>query len=191
MNAASEIPQSAGLSDPRFKPGNIIVSYRHLNTLVIIDRDTSKIVWKLDGITIGQHNSHILPAGVPGTGHILVFDNGLTETNYNPGPARARPRSRVLEINPLDSSIVYEYDARKSGHQEWTFFSHHISGAERQPNGNTLICEGANGRFFEVTPAGEIVWEYVHPFPGREGQLLDNTVFRVSKVPESWLRAAP
>ena len=32
-------------------------------------------------------------------------------------------------------------------------------------HGNTLICEGSNGRIFEVTPAGEIVWEYVNPFP--------------------------
>jgi hypothetical protein len=61
-------------------------------------------------------------------------------------------------------AIVSEYNAEKSGRPIWTFFSHFISSAQRQPNGNTLICEGANGRFFEVTPSGEIVWEYVNPF---------------------------
>jgi hypothetical protein len=40
------------------------------------------------------------------------------------------------------------------------FYSYFISGAQRLPNGNTLICSGANSRFFEVTPAGKIVWEY-------------------------------
>ena len=30
--------------------------------------------------------------------------------------------------------------------------------------GNTLICEGAKGCLFEVTPEGEIVWEYVCPY---------------------------
>ena len=42
---------------------------------------------------------------------------------------------------------------------EWTFYSSFISDARRLPNGNTLINEGMNGRFFQITPAGEIVWE--------------------------------
>ena len=36
-----------------------------------------------------------------------------------------------------------------------------ISGSQRQPNGNTLICEGSSGHLFEITPEGEIVWEYI------------------------------
>ena len=40
------------------------------------------------------------------------------------------------------------------------FHSHNISGAQRQPNGNTLICEGNKGHLFEITPAGDMVWEY-------------------------------
>src|SRR5262249_3866838 len=43
------------------------------------------------------------------------------------------------------------------------FFSFFISGAERLPNGNTLICSGANGTLFEVTPRGETVWKYINP----------------------------
>ena len=33
--------------------------------------------------------------------------------------------------------------------------------AQRLANGNTLICESVSKRVFEVTPAGETVWEYV------------------------------
>jgi hypothetical protein len=69
----------------------------------------------------------------------------------------------------------------------WTFFSQFISSAQRQPNGNTLICEGANGRIFEVTPGGEIVWEYVNPFANERGRIRTNQVFRAAKVSESWL----
>jgi len=36
-----------------------------------------------------------------------------------------------------------------------------VSGAQRLPNGNTLICEGRQGRLFEVTSEGDIVWEYI------------------------------
>ena len=31
-------------------------------------------------------------------------------------------------------------------------------------NGNTLINCGPKGRFFEVTPEGDIVWEYLNPY---------------------------
>ena len=33
-------------------------------------------------------------------------------------------------------------------------------------NGNTFICEGAKGRFFEVTNDGKKVWEYLNPYRG-------------------------
>jgi hypothetical protein len=46
------------------------------------------------------------------------------------------------------------------------FYSPHIGGVQRLAGGNTLICEGAHGNVFEVTPDGEIVWDYVNPHKG-------------------------
>ena len=46
------------------------------------------------------------------------------------------------------------------------FYSPEISGAQRLPNGNTLICEGVKGNLFEVTSAGLTVWRYVCPVAG-------------------------
>ena len=43
------------------------------------------------------------------------------------------------------------------------FFSQNVSGAQRLPNGNTLICEGASGYLFEVNEMGELVWDYINP----------------------------
>jgi len=189
MNAASPIPASAGHTDPRFRAGNIIVSYRFINTIAVVDHASKKIVWKMTGASIGQHNPNFIPAGMPGTGHILVFDNGNVDTNTNPMHIGSRPNSRVLEINPIDNSIVWEYTADKSNLPLWSFFSHYISSAQRLPNGNTLICEGANGRFFEVKPDGEIVWEYVNPFGNMAPKVPDYTVFRAAKAPETWLKS--
>ena len=54
------------------------------------------------------------------------------------------------------------------------FYSSEISGAHRLPNGNTLICAGVKGTFFEVTPAGrngvavrQSRGSQRHPGPGR------------------------
>jgi hypothetical protein len=61
------------------------------------------------------------------------------------------------------------------------FFSDRISNAVRLANGNTLINEGVFGRFFEVTPDGRIVWEYVNPFFGGPPNAQSNAVFRVQR----------
>jgi hypothetical protein len=59
-----------------------------------------------------------------------------------------------------------------------------MSSAQRLPNGNTLITEGADGRIFELTPEHEIVWEYMSPyaFRGREAR----QIYRAYRVPYEW-----
>jgi len=64
----------------------------------------------------------------------------------------------------------------------FTFFSPNISGAQRLWSGNTLICEGLTGRIFEVTPAGDIVWEYISPhWTARPHYGRINWVFRAHR----------
>ena len=129
----------------RFRPGNIVFSYRSVDIIGVIDRETGQIVWAWGpGELDGQHKPHMLP-----NGNILIYDNG-TLRNY----------SRVLELNPLTEEIEWEYTADPKE----SFYSGYISGAQRLPNGNTLICEGGACHFFEVTPEKEVVWDYTSPF---------------------------
>lgn len=58
--------------------------------------------------------------------------------------------------------------------------------AQRLVNGNTLITEGADGRLFEVTTAGDIVWEYVSPY-FTQGANRTNRVYRAYRVPYAWV----
>ena len=114
----------------------------------------------------------------------LLFDNGC----YNP----TGKRSRILEINPRIGAsgaeevaagkyidpVVAGYKTNPANlvyHQSkqlvWSyqsslqnsFYSSYISSVMRLPNGNTSICSGATGHLFEVTPTGEVVWEYLVP----------------------------
>ena len=95
-----------------------------------------------------QHDPTLLD-----NGNILIFDNGWHALTA-PTPA-----SRVIEVDPRTNQIQWEYKTKPG----WDFFSAFISGAQRLPNGNTLICEGMTGRLFEVTYEGELVWEYTNP----------------------------
>ncbi len=182
--------------DQRFSPNNVIISSRQASLVSIVDRDGS-IVWQLgpDVTTrpetarvqqiIGQHHAHMIPRGLPGAGNILIFDNGGSSGYGEPSPIApagqgiyARATSRVIEIDPVTLELVWSYAGPG-------FFSTNISGAQRLPNGNTLITEGATGRMLEVTSDGDIVWEYMHPvFSGARGS---NAVYRAYRVPYAWI----
>ena len=189
--------------DQRFHPDNIIWSSREASIIAIIDR-SGAIVWKMGpdyrddpalaelGQIIGQHHPHIVPKGLPGAGNLLVFDNGGASGFGAPNPQAptgrnsvARFWSRVLELNPVTFEKVWEYSV--AGQERIRFFSQYVSSAQRLPNGNTLITEGANGRFFEVTADKEIVWEYVNPYFAESDTGPTNRTFRAYRVPYDWV----
>jgi hypothetical protein len=188
-NSVNIIPENQH-SNPIFTPGNIIVSYRQLNTVVIIDRLSGEIVWKLGpngSPTIGQHHAHMIEQGRLGAGNILIFDNGLA----GGFPPVSRAFSRVLEVDPTTKSSIWQYNSTYSGFQPWDFFSPIVSGAQRLENGNTVITEGTKGRLFEITPEGELVWEYFSPYydtvlGGGGHEYKDYTVFRSYRMPLFW-----
>ena len=140
--------------------------------------------------TSGQHDAHIIPKGLPGEGNLLVFDNE-GPSGYPPTRISTQHGSRILEIDPIKMEIVWQYTALDSEQPVWDFFSSYISIARRLPNGNTLIDEGMNGRIFQVTAAGEIVWEYVSPYFTKYQQnsksIFTNWVFRAQPVPYDWV----
>jgi hypothetical protein len=81
---------------------------------------------------------------------------------------------------------MWEYDANKSGYRDLVkFYSDYVSSAQRLPNGNTLICEGAFGRLFEVTNDYEIVWEYISPYFNEKENF--NLVYRCYRVPYDYI----
>jgi hypothetical protein len=194
--------------DTRFAPDNVIISSRQANIVAIVDKKSGKVVWRLgpDFVPagtalpravdqlIGQHDPHLIAPGLPGAGNLIVFDN-QGEAGYPLVSPGIFPHSRVLEIDPVKKEIVGEYTAVDSRQTQWSFYSAFISSARRLPNGNTLIDEGMNGRVFQVTPQGEIVWEYVSPFYGDSAvggsgrQVRTNWVYRAQPVPYDWAPA--
>jgi hypothetical protein len=181
-NSVSEIPPNTH-ADPVFAAGNLIVSLRFSNTILIIEKATGNVIWRIgpdDHVTFGQHNPHMIPLGLQGAGHILVFDNG-SGTGY-PLKRRAPGYSQIREIDPETKLTVWTYNSAKSGQNIRDFFSDIISNAQRLPNGNTMICQGARGRLFEVDSAGAIVWEYMVPV----ATAGSSSVYRAYRVDYSW-----
>ena len=205
QNTASWVgPNKWYESDPvryaAFHPDNIITDDGQ-EVIYIIDHKTGNIVWQVAPPFVGAdaalapitgvHGTHMIPRGLPGEGNILLFDNGGTMPGDLYADSQAHAWSRIIEFNPVDKTRVWEYSAATmkvspGQHGYKFFFSPYISIAQRLPNGNTLIDEGACSRIFEVTPMGEIVWEYRSPY-GYAPAMKANTTYRAYAVPYEWV----
>jgi hypothetical protein len=145
MNTINLLPDTPlGRTDNRFGAGNLLVCFRNVNQIGVIEKGTMRPVWAWgEGVLEWPHHPTMLE-----NGNILVFDNGVK-----------RGYSRVIEIDPGAGTIVWDY----VGEPPESFYSYGKGSAQRLPNGNTLICSGDQGRTFEVTRDGEIVWEWFNP----------------------------
>jgi len=130
-----------------------------------------------------QHDASWIKEGCPGEGNILVFNNGQNRpgSDYSSVDEIIPPVNEYGEyyiepgsaFGPDDPIWIYTSDPPSS------FFAHHLCGAQRLPDGNTLICDGEGGEIFEVTPEGDDVWQYTNPYPNP----LTNDLFKVIYIP--------
>ena len=146
----------------------------------------------IDQKLFGQHDAYWIDSGYLDEGAIMIFNNG-----------QGRSYSSVDVINPqIDQNGFYllSNNIFLPDTLSWTytsdnpldFYSSYISGSRRLKNGNTLICDGAHGTFFEVDYFGNVLWRYVNPVvntgPLSQGDIIPltqngwgNPVFRCTK----------
>lgn len=153
-----------------FKKGNVLISVLFLNTIAIVDLQSCQVVWALDGHAKGLWNGMHEPVLLE-NGNILIFDNNWSKPD-------TQGKSNIIEFNPFTNKIAWRY----SGNKKNTFHSNTCGTNQRLPNGNTLITESDNGRAFEVTKKGKIVWEYINPHRAGENDELIATLFHVERI---------
>lgn len=145
-----------------------------------------------------QHDAEWIKTGCPGAGHIMCFNNGLGR-NYSTMDEIATPvdafgnYSLTVGQPYAPTALFWTYQATPPS----SLFALDISGAQRLPNGNTLIDNGPRGTLTEVTASGTTVWKYISPItnngPLTQGDTLPadpthanefmNAIFRVYRYP--------
>lgn len=156
-------------SDPITGREAYLVSFRQIRLIALVARDTGEVLWSYGGDNRlhEQHDPSMTPDG-----HILVFDNG----QYRPAEPSS---SQVLEIDPATNKVVWAFPEHRNPLSE--LYSSIMGGAQRLPNGNTLITYAVPGRIVEVTPSGEIVWDY---------ELWDdNSIFKARSYPQQLIQS--
>jgi hypothetical protein len=148
-NSVEYITAEQARNFPFAREGDLLLSFRDMSAVGVLDVDKGEIVWAMRGPWLWQHDASLLP-----NGRVMLFDNlgGYRDDNA----------ARVLEVDPKSGAVTWSYQ----GDDEDPFHSPLRSSAEALPNGNVLITESDGGRLFEVTRAGEIVWNFVNPTRG-------------------------
>jgi len=153
--------QAGGHTGGRYGMGGDLL-YRWGNPRTYRRGDTA------DQVLYHQHHSSWIPRGLPGAGNITVFDNGL----LRPGSLYS---TAIEFMPPVDSTGHYQDPPPGEPYgpagPTWqyianpptSFYSAQLGSVQRLPNGNTLICDGNSGRFFELAPDTQVVWKYINP----------------------------
>ena len=141
--------------DSRFRIGNILLTVRNLDEIILIDKETKAIVWRW-GEGVLDHPHHAI---MQADGKITIFDNGMFHAHGVDN--RFSGTSRLLVIDPIANEIEWQY------YRDVAFFTPANGSMQRLPNGNYLVTESLTGRIFELTPDKETVWEYIAPKDAR------------------------
>jgi len=159
------------------RAGDVLVSTQRRDFTAIVDMQREAFIWYWgDNELQGPHDATLLD-----NNNIMIFDNGTT-----------RRYSRLVEVNPFTKQIEWEYTADPPEN----FFSHAGSCKQILPNGNIMVTEDNQGRVFEITREGQIVWEFFNWGPARTTNAAGPraTLFcmkRLTKIPETWKSHLP
>lgn len=151
--------------------GDWIVSLRHLDTVMKIDKETHEIVWLLANhenwpvalqdkllTPVGdlrwqyhQHGPEVLPPGPNGEVELAVFDNGNAQASPFTGePQASNPFSRVVQFEIDEAAMtvrqVWEFGDPSGGR----LYSEAVGNADPLENGNVLSAWG----FLDELPDG-------------------------------------
>jgi len=131
-----------------------------------------------------QHDANWIEPGCPGEGNILVFNNG----GGRPGTDYTSIDEIVPPVDEDGNYYLEPGNPYEPEEQVWiydsNFFAWYIGGAQRLANGNTIICDGPSGTFYEVTPEKDIVWEYENPYPNPvQNNLFKFTYYQPNEIP--------
>jgi hypothetical protein len=155
LNDIDELPRAIADDFPMFEAGDLALSLREYNLVMVVDPGTGKIKWWSIGPWVRQHDPDFQP-----TGKLTVFNNNSDGT----ATGAVLGGSTIVEIDPATDEHETIYGAGP-GRKMFT----NIRGKHQmRPGGGVLVTEFARGRVFETDAEGRVIWEYINRYSATE-----------------------
>jgi hypothetical protein len=151
INDVEELKSDISGAFPQFSAGDLLVSVRNLNLVLVVDPRSRHVKWYQVGPWMDQHDPDFLP-----TGRISVFSNN----NDLSDRGTVLGGTTIIEADPVTHKTVVTYGG-KDGQR---FYTPYRGQHQRLPNGNTLMSDSMSGRAFEVDSNGELVWQLLNSY---------------------------
>lgn len=148
LNDIQPLPASMADEYPLFEAGDLAISLKGLDMVLVLDPDTRRVKWHVSHPFIAQHDPDFL-----GDGWIGVFDNN------SDGTARGTVLggSRIVMVQPHTDSVRVRFPTSRSD----PLYTTYRGKWQQLENGNMLITEAIAGRVVEVAADGRTVWEWI------------------------------
>ncbi|MCA9840917.1 MAG: aryl-sulfate sulfotransferase [Cyanobacteria bacterium HKST-UBA03] len=147
INSVHMLSAAEAAQIPKAKAGDALLGSLNLNGMVLLDMASQRIAGVFQKDFNGIHGPVIQPDG-----SIVFLENfgGGAHPDY---------RSALTRYNPATGQADRFY----IGTKDRPFFTDQRGMVVLLPNGNILAYESNAGCIIEVTPAGELVWQYYNP----------------------------
>jgi hypothetical protein len=182
LNDVEELSAAMAAEYPLFAAGDLLVSLRYLNLVLVFDPDTMAIKWSAPGQFVEQHDPDFI-----GGGWISVYDNRTDWTV----DGRRFGGSRLVAVQPRTGSSrqIYPRPDAPAGRERW-FYSHQGGKAQLLADGHWLITEPSAGRVFEIDRSGCTVWEWAQqPDRGMVYEVLEGSRYPLTAAAvQEWSR---
>lgn len=159
LNKIAELKSDMADDFPLFNAGDLLLSLRNYNMLLVVDPETKTIKWWKIGPWTRQHDPEFIPGG-----KIIVFNNNIYRSAFGTGPDISTldiPRvSNIIELDPVTGKHRIIYGERHNQELLSVIRGKH----ELASHGGLLITEFEGGRVLETDASGQVIWEYINRY---------------------------
>lgn len=149
VNDVDPLPAALAPAFPQFAAGDLLVSARSLNLVMVVDPRTLRVKWFSNDITLRQHDPNW-----EANGRISVFDN-----------QNGRQFSRIIEFDPARDGHRVRVDGSR-----YRFYSRIRGKQQSLPGGGVLITSSQQGRILEIDPQGRVAFDLLVRDPANPGR---------------------
>ena len=179
-NKVAELPSEIADSYPLFAAGDLAISMRKLNLVMVLDPVTKKVKWHQTGPWLRQHDPEFRRDG-----RISIFNNNVYRTAYiNEKTVLSTPyTTNIIAVDPVSRETTVIFGEKPGQEMLSVIRGQH----ELLENDGMLITEFDAGRVLEVDANGQIVWEYVNRYDlDFVGEITNATIYPADYFQAEW-----